>query len=50
MTAEMNLGLVLIVSSLAGWYLSRWLPLSGKIACGLALLPFVGVWLGNVFC
>ena len=50
MNAEAILALVLIFGSLAGWYLSRWLPLSGKAACGLALLPLVGVWLGNVFC
>jgi hypothetical protein len=50
MNAEMIFALVLIVGSLAGWYLSRWLPPSGKAACGLALLPLVGVWLSYVFC
>lgn len=50
MNAAVELGLVLIVCSLAGWYLARWLPLSGKIACGLALLPLVGVWLDYVYC
>lgn len=50
MNAEVIFGLVLILGSLAGWYLARWLPLSGKLACGLALLPLVGVWLREAFC